>query len=147
MVNDGKGSGILNTKASNNNPPSTLSLEKGEIKDLGYADAKLKITNKHKNIQDGIFKLIAPNGKFMDYNNPNYVDPITSVSGDFSAHMARPMNEIITVSESWDNNAMPDGEMWTMRNAANNKALLEGFFSKGIKKVIKIMKKEWVLCQ
>lgn len=133
MVKNGKGASILNTKARDSKSPFKDQDDISEIKDLGYEDPRLRVTNKHKNIQDGIFKLIAPNGKFMDYNDPSYVDPITNVSNSFRNHAAQNKDQIITVTDSWDNNAMTGGEMWTNRNMANNKELLEGFFQQGDK--------------
>ncbi len=40
---------------------------------------------------------------------------------------------MITVTNSYDNNAMPEGEEWTLKNSANNKNLLEKFFNQGEK--------------
>lgn len=129
---------LANTKAfSKSGKDSEISLEdidKMEISDVGYKNPKLNMTNKHKNIQDGIFSLIAPNGKWIDYNDKSYVDPMTSMTGPYEVHLAQGGKHAITVTNEWDNNAMGDAlGLFSMQNAANNKELLEGFFNQGEK--------------
>tara|TARA_R110002167_G_scaffold7497_8_gene35615 strand:- start:9593 stop:12592 length:3000 start_codon:yes stop_codon:yes gene_type:complete len=128
---------LANTKAfSKSGKDNEISLEdmdKMEISDIGYKNPKLNMTNKHKNIQDGIFSLIAPNGKFIDYNDDSYVDPMTSMTGPYSSHMTQNGKHVITVTNEWDNNAMGEGGKFSLQNAKNNKELLEGFFNQGEK--------------